>query len=186
MGLTGILLLSSPVLPTLIHFPSGEEFSELYLLGPNQMAADLPFNIKSGQNYTVYLGVGNHLDSLGYYVCYVKLCNQTDSQPDEKTSISNPKDILYEYRFAIQNNLTMIAPLNFALNNISISRNQSFLETLTINDRTINVNKLAQFDQHNNGYFYEILIELWVFSPSTDAIQYQHRYVDFWVNVTSA
>ena len=82
VGLIGVLLIATPAIADAIHLPGGEQFSELYLLGPNQMAANYPSNIVVGQNYSVYVGVGNQLGSSAYYVLYVKLGNQTDQLPN--------------------------------------------------------------------------------------------------------
>ena len=46
------------------------------------MAENYPYNIAVGQNYSVYVNVGNHLGSSAYYVLYVKLGNQTDQLPN--------------------------------------------------------------------------------------------------------
>ena len=75
VGLIGVLLIATPALDGTIHLPGGEQFSELYLLGPNQMAENYPSNIAVDQNYSVYVGVGNQLGSSAYYVLYVKLGN---------------------------------------------------------------------------------------------------------------
>ena len=40
-----VLLAASPALNLMSIPNSGERFSELWLLGPNQMAEDFPFNI---------------------------------------------------------------------------------------------------------------------------------------------
>ena len=68
VGLIGVLLIASPAIAGAIRLPGGEQFSELYLLGPNQMAENYPYNIAVGQNYSVYVNVGNHLGSSAYYV----------------------------------------------------------------------------------------------------------------------
>jgi uncharacterized membrane protein len=184
IGLIGVLLIASPALADLLHFPSGEQFSELYLLGPNQMAANIPFNIAAGQNYSVYLGVGNHLGASAYYVCYVKLRNQTDPSPNDITQTASSLAPLYEYRTFVQNGVNWTVPLTFSLSGVSISNNQSMLGSITINNAQFDIGKIAQLDQKNNGYYYQLFIELWAFNPS-DTLQYQNRYVYFWMNVTS-
>ena len=79
VGLIGVLLIATPALVDVIHLPGipdGEQFSELYLLGPDHTATNYPFNIAVGQNYSVYVDVGNQLGSSAYYVLYVKLGNE--------------------------------------------------------------------------------------------------------------
>jgi uncharacterized membrane protein len=61
VGLIGVLLIASPAIAGAIRLPGGEQFSELYLLGPNQMAQNYPYNIAVGQNYSVYVNVANQL-----------------------------------------------------------------------------------------------------------------------------
>ena len=82
IALVGSLFIASPVIASAIQPPGGEQFSELYLLGPNQMAQNYPFNIAVGENYSIYVNVGNHLGSSAYYAIYVKLSNQTDQLPN--------------------------------------------------------------------------------------------------------
>jgi uncharacterized membrane protein len=184
-GLIGILLIASPTLINVFSLPSDEQFSELYLLGPNQTATNLPFNIVVGQNYTVYLGVGNQLGFSAYYVCYVKLRNETEPLPNETTQTPSSLVPLYEYRALVQNGLNWAAPLTFSFSSLSISNNQSSLRSITINNVKFDVDKTAQLDQKNHGYYYQLFVELWAFNPASGTLQYQNRYVYFWLNMTS-
>jgi uncharacterized membrane protein len=185
VGLIGILLISSPALAELIHLPGGEQFSELYLLGPEKMAKNLPFNVVADQKYTVYLGVGNHLGESSYYVCYVKLRNQLEPLPNETAQTPSSIAPLYEYRPLIQNEANWTVPLIFSLSGISTYNNQTLLQSLTINNQKFTVNKIAQFNQDNNGYYYQIFVELWALNSSSNVYEYQNRYVYFWLNATS-
>jgi hypothetical protein len=75
--------------------------------------------------------------------------------------------------------------MTFSLSGLSVSNNQTLLQSLTINDKKFNVDKIAQFNQDNNGYYYQILIELWAYNPTVEAFQFQNRYVNFWLNATA-
>src|SRR5665647_561615 len=81
-ALIGVLLIASYAIIWAIRPPGGEAFSELYLLGPEQMAQNYPFNIAVNQNYSVYVNVANHLGDTANYVLYVKLANATDQLPN--------------------------------------------------------------------------------------------------------
>jgi uncharacterized membrane protein len=122
--LIGILLIASPVIADIINVPGGENLSELYLLGPEQMAQNLPFNVVADQNYTVYLGVGNHLGASTYYFCYVKLRNQIEPLPSETAGTSSSLAPLYDYRSLIQNEANWTEPLTFSLTGISTFNSQ--------------------------------------------------------------
>jgi len=179
------LLFASPVLVEVIHFPSGEPFSELFLLDSEKGTQNFPFNIVSGQSYTVYLGVGNHMGEATYYVCDVKLRNQTEFSPNSSLQIASSLPTLYEYRSVIQNGENQTIPLTFSISTTSPTKNAIVLKSITINDVEYNVDKIALYDSDNKGYYYQLFVELWAYNPAAGTIQYQNRWVYFWFNATS-
>jgi uncharacterized membrane protein len=66
-----VLVAIYPILPA-----NGETFSELGILGPSQKIADYPTNVVVGQQFTLYVYVGNHEGEAGYYQVLVKEGNQ--------------------------------------------------------------------------------------------------------------
>jgi len=164
----------------------GERFSELFLLGPEKMTQNLPFNIVPDQNYSTYLGVGNHMGTLTYYVCNVKLRNQTEPSPDSDTQTASSLPTLYEYRFVVQNDENWTRPLTFSISTVSPAENVTVLQSILINDVAFNVDKIAQYDPDNNGYYYQIFVELWAYNPTVRTTQYQNSWVYLWLNATSA
>ncbi len=184
VGLIGILLIASPVLADFIHAPPDEQFSEIYLLGPNNSASNYPFNIAVGQNYLVYVGVGNHLNSVGYYVLYVKLGNETDLLPTrEKPSSLLP---LYEYRVSIQDKLNWESPIVFSVSKASISGNNSQINTLKINNVAFNLDKHANWNSNSTAFKYQLFIELWLYNSSSNSTSFNGRFVDLQLNLTRA
>jgi uncharacterized membrane protein len=184
VGLIGVLLIASPALADVIRLPGGEQFSELYLLGPNQMAANYPSNIAVGQNYSVYVGVGNHLGSSAYYVLYVKFGNETNQMPNATLGTPSILQPLYEYRFSIQDSMSWESLLNFSVSNASIQGNNSQINTLQINGVTFNVDKPAMWDSNSTTFTYQLLFELWIYNSSSGAISYNDRFVDLQLNLT--
>jgi uncharacterized membrane protein len=184
IGLIGILLIASPVLADLIHAPQDEQFSEIYLLGPNNSASNYPFNIAVGQNYLIYVGVGNHLNSVGYYVLYVKLGNETDLLPTrEKPSSLLP---LYEYRVSIQANLNWESPIVFSVSKAIISGNNSQINTLKINNDAFNLDKHANWNSNSTAFKYQLFIELWLYNSSSNSTSFNGRFVNLQLNLTRA
>ncbi len=59
--LTLVILISLVTTIFVLAFPKeGERFTEFYLLGEKQTATDYPDYIIAGENYPIYIGVGNH------------------------------------------------------------------------------------------------------------------------------
>ena len=72
------LVAASPALSAVVPFSGGSErFSEFWLLGPWHMAEGYPFDVGVGEEYSVFVGVGNHMGCSEYYVVYVKFRNST-------------------------------------------------------------------------------------------------------------
>lgn len=67
----------SPLLPA-----TGEKFSELGVLGPDQKIGGYPTSLPVGQHFLLYTYVGNHEGRPSYYQVLVKAGNQS-------TTISN-------------------------------------------------------------------------------------------------
>lgn len=184
VGLIGVLLIASPALANLIQAPAGEQFSELYILGPEKSAANYPFNIAVAQSYSIYVGVRNHLGSSGYYVLYVKLGNATDLLPTrEKPSSLSP---LYEYRVFTQDSLYWESPLVFSVSSASISGNNSQIKSLKINNIAFNVDKHATWNSNSTTFKYQLFIELWLYNSSSNSISFNGRFVNLQLNLTRA
>lgn len=179
LGLIGILLFASPTLGFVLRLPSGEKFSELWILGPGHMAEDYPFNVRTGENYLVYVGVGNHMGSSAYYIVYLKFRNQTEPLPNATAGTPSPLNATAEYRIFLQGGESWEAPLTF-----SFIGNQSLIQSLIVNNVEFAVNKTALWDEENNGYYYQVFIELWIYSTEFDRFQFHNRFVGIWLNMT--
>ena len=182
--LIGVLLIATPALAGAIRLPGGEQFSELYLLGPDHMAENYPFDIAVGQNYSIYVGVGNHVGSSAYYVLYAKFSNQTDQMPNATLETPSSLQPLYEYRFSIQNSMNWESLLTFSVSTASISGNNSQINTLQINGVTFNVDKPAMWDSNSTTFKYQLLFELWIYNSQSGAISFNDRFVDLRLNLT--
>jgi hypothetical protein len=169
-----------------LHLPSGERFSELWILGPGHMAEGYPFNVRADVSYLVYLGVGNHMGSSAYYGVYVKFRNQSEALPNSTAGTPSPVPALYEYRVFVQDGKSWEAPLTFSFSSISLAENRSVIGSLTINDVALSLDKSAFWDAEYNGYFYELFMELWIYDVESDAFQFHNRFVGIWLNMTIA
>ena len=183
-ALIGSLLIASPAIGGAIRLPEGEQFSELYLLGPGQMAENYPYNIEVGQTYSVYVNVANHLGSSAYYAIYVKLGNQTDQLPNATRGTPSPLQPLYEYRFSIPDSKNWSSLLTFSASNATFQTTNSQINTLQINDATLNVNKPAMWNSNSTTYTYRLFFELWLYNEQTESVEFNNRYVNLQLNLT--
>lgn len=184
VSLIGVLLIASPVISSILPLPKGEQFSVIYLLGPGHMTENYPSNIKTGQPYSVYVGVINNLGSSAYYVLHVKFRNQTDSRPDMETGTPSSLQSLYDYRFSIKDGENWEQLLTFSALNASISGNQSVIRQLMINGVKFDVNKPSLWSSNSSVFFYQLVFELWLYDVDSGLIQYNNRFVDLQLNLS--
>jgi hypothetical protein len=184
-SLIALLLAALPAVSVLVTFPkSGEEFSELWLLGHNHMAEDYPFNVTVGQSYTVYLGVGNRMGSSTYYAVYVKFRNQTQPLPNATVSAPSPLQILYEIRAFVQDGQTWEKPITFSVLEATQSETSSSVNRLVINDHAIWTNSSTIWDSERDGFYYQLFFELWIYDTVTRNLGFHNRFVGIWLNMT--
>ena len=183
-GLILILVASAPTLSLVLPFSGGECFSELWILGPNRMAEDYPFNVVNDTVYNVFLGIGNHMGSSAYYMVYVKFRNQSEPLPNSTAGMPSLLLPLYECRVFLRDGETWETALTFSFSEVSFFENQSFVESLVINDVVFSVGKLALWDGGNNGFYYQVFVELWIYNAGFDAFEFHNRFVGIWLNMT--
>jgi uncharacterized membrane protein len=179
VALIGVLLSATPAISYLLPVPEGEQLSELYILGPEHMANNYPFNIVSNQEYAGYVGVENHLGSSAYYVLYVKFRGLPDSI--EGTVNQEP---LYEYRFSIKDGEKWEEKITFSVLRGGISADRAIITQLQINNVKFNLNERANSLSGNNGFFYEVTFELWKYDVPSNQIQYNNRAVSLQLKFT--
>lgn len=185
VGLIGVLLIASPAITGLISPSTNEPFTQLYLLGPSHMIENYPFNIAVGQNYTVYLGVANHMGASTYYLVYLKFRNMTDSAPNTTTGTPSTINPLYEYKFIVPSGQTWETLVNFSFTNASTSGNQSLVNSLCINGVSYQVDKPSAWDANATTFPYQLLFELWAYNSQSGQFSYNDREVDLNLNLTS-
>jgi uncharacterized membrane protein len=180
-----MLLFALPAIGRLIKPPQTEGFSELYILGPNRLLEDIPFNIKTGEEYSIYLGVRNRLGTSAYYTCIVKLGDENIVFPNNTLGTPSTLPALYEYKFIISSGEAWEAPLSFQANNFTVTENTSALSSITLNGLEFPINKQSLWNSNKTGFIYYIVIELWFFDQEMHTTNYHNRSVHLMLNVTA-
>ena len=181
-----VLLAASPALSLVVSFPnSGEKFSELWLLGSNHMAEDYPFNIQVNDSYDIFLGVGNHMGISAYYLVCAKFRNQTQSLPNASNSEPSSLPSVYEFQFLVENGKVWETPVTFKILNASIQENAVVVENVSVNNQTREISSSSNWDSTNNGYYFQLFFELWLYNTAESSFQFHDRFVGIWLNMTS-
>jgi hypothetical protein len=180
------LLVASPALSYVLVYPRTEFFTELWLLGPEHMAEDYPFNVSRGQSYSVYLGVGNQLGYCAYYVVEVKFRNESQPAPDSFNQTSSGLPSLFNVTAFVADEGSWELPVTVSFD---YGFNQSGLEVefhdMRFNDVVLDLGGLKTAWNSTTSRFYgNLLFELWLFNATSSSFQYHERYVDLKLNMT--
>jgi hypothetical protein len=180
------LLVASPALSRLLVWPRTEFFSEMWLLGPNQMAEDYPFNISSGQSYSVYLGLGNQLGYCAYYLVEVKFLNESESAPDSFKFTPSSLPSLFNVSAFVADQATWQMPLTFSLD---YALNKTLLRVdfrgMVLNGVALGLNGLsASWNASKSMFPSNLVFELWLFNSKLNSFEYHERFVNLMLNMT--
>jgi hypothetical protein len=178
------LVILSPTLMAFVSFPEGEEFSELWILGPSRMVGGYPFNVSTSELYKVYLGVGNHMGDLEYYTVYVKFRNQTEPLPNSTAGLPSILEPVFEYRVFLRNNETWEKEFSFSFEDVSFEENVNRVSRVLIDGYAVDVDKIAVWDEENSGFYYELFFELWIYNTAVSGFHFHNRSVGFWLNMS--
>ena len=182
-----ILIAAAPTLSLIVPFSGGSErFSELWLLGPGHMAEGYPFNVGVGEEYSVFVGVGNHMGSSSHYMVYVKFRNQTQALPNATASEPSSLAPLYVFQFFVADGDTWESLLTFKISDASVEGDSMFVGNVTINDTAFSVNSSSMWDSENNGFYYQLFFELWLYDMASNGFKYHNRFVGLWLNMTGS
>lgn len=185
-----VLLVASPALQRLLVLPQTEFFTELWLLGPEYKAENYPFNITRNENYTVILGVGNHLGRCAYYLIQVKFRNQTQPAADSFNRTHSSLPSLYNITAFVADKETWEKPLVFSFDYAQNTYNETLLYvrfySLTFNDAMLDLEDYtAIWDSQKEGFFGNLFFELWIYNDAVGNFQYHERFVSLRLNMTA-
>ena len=87
-------------------------YSEMALLGPNETLSNYPRNVTAGQNFTLYLHVGDYEGHLMYYKI-VQVVGNLSTVVNQTSTIQSPP--IATYSFILANNETALRQLTLNL-----------------------------------------------------------------------
>jgi uncharacterized membrane protein len=185
------LLVASPALQRLLVYPQTEFFTEMWLLGPEHTTENFPFNITSNTNYSIFIGIGNHLGSAAYYSIQVKFRNQTQPAADSFNHTASSLQPLYSISAFVADKETWELPVTFSFtydfNEDLVNANFSNVnvKTLMFNDIPLDLGGYsAAWDSEREVFLGNLFFELSIWNSSVGKFQYHERFVGLFFNMT--
>lgn len=179
-----VLVAASPGLSVVFPLSVREQyFSELWILGPNHVAWDYPFNVHVNESHRIFVGVTNHLGRSAYYMVCAKLRNATEPFPNGTISEPSPLVFFYEFRVFVAYEETYERPLVFSILDISIHDGLLSVGGISVNDVVFPVNASAIWDSDQRGFRFQLFFELWLYGEALHGFEFHNRFVGIWFNV---
>jgi uncharacterized membrane protein len=181
------LFVATPAIQQLVVLPQTEYFTELSLLGPYHNAT-YPYNVSAGDNYRLYLDIGNHLGSCAYYLIQVEFRNQTQSAPDSFNHANSNQPSLGNISFFVADKETLELPINisFRYKVDASNTDQLDMQNIILNGAVLNANTTTiAWDTERKGFNGNLFFELWIFNDTVNFFQYHQRYVSLWLKMNT-
>lgn len=180
------LLAASPALQRLLVYPQTDFFTELWLLGPQNTDQNIPYNIVSGVDYNVYLGIANHLGSCAYYQVQVKFRNETQSGADLFNRKPSSLPSLYNMTVFVADKETWESRLTFSFDyTYDSNATRTNFNKITFNGLTLNLSSYsASWNSQQNATTCYLFFELWIYNSVNNSFQYHERFVSLRFNMT--
>jgi len=119
----------------------GERFTEFFILGEQQKAADYPDHIVVGEQYPLYIGIGNHeYRSITYMIRTYGMLMKFDNTTNTSRIMS--MDPLWQHSLTLAHNETAIIPYNLSVEKSGYNRIEFLLFNETGPDPAMNSSDL--------------------------------------------
>jgi uncharacterized membrane protein len=124
----------------------GEKFTEFFILGAKEKAADYPTLLVSGENSSLFIGIGNHEYKTINYTLETYMMNVTFDEITNTSSIQK-MDRLDSFMVPVQHNQTVTTPYSF----VPPSSGYNRIGFLLFNE-TVPVDTVKDMDRINSSY----------------------------------
>jgi hypothetical protein len=180
------LVAASPALGVVLPEVGSERFSEFWLLGPDHMAEGYPFSVGAGEEYSVFVGVGNHMGCSKYYRVYVKLGNGSEFLPDIDGGVPSSLSPVYEYRFFVGDSEVWESAVTFGFEDVAVEGDVLSVGKVVLDGEGFPVDASVVWDSEKGGYFLVLFFELWRYDVEYDLFRFDDRFVGLWLNITAS
>jgi hypothetical protein len=121
-----------------------------------------------------------------YYEVDVKFRNSTDRLPNATSGEASPLPVLYRYRAFLGDGGVWEAPLRFSLLDVVFGGSFCYVGKLSVNGVVVDVKKASSWDSVNEGFYFQVFVELWRYNVTMGSLGFDSRFVSLWLNVTQS
>jgi len=177
------LVVVSPLASFVIPQPNFENFSEFWMLGPNQVAEDYPLIAKNSESNRVFIGVGNQMGSSEYYLVYVKLSNSSETLPDVDMSAPSSLPPLFEYRFILDDADVWERSIDFSFEGLILQDEVLDVGYFIVNGVSFPIDLSLVWNIEKEGYYCELFFELWRYEVESSEFIFDDSFVSLRLNL---
>ncbi len=124
--------------------------------------------IDAGNPSRWYASVHNGVGSPEYVALRIKLLNSSQPIPDDISVSPSPGSTVYEIKQMIENNSTLVVPLEWSITDVRKVANNTIIERLNINNNDIeNLHVASPY-----GMNFRFILELWKYDPNMKDFTY--------------
>ena len=173
-------LVVSPMLQQFIVSPQSDFFTEMWLMGSDKTAENYPYNITSGETYSVFINIHNNLETDASYMILVKFRNLTQSAPDVFEQTPSSLSPIYEIPKSIAVGETVEIPIDFSFNYEHIVDPLKIIfGDVIINDTFLSLEGSSiMYTYQRQMFFGNLIFELWIYDENSNSYQYSEQCVD--------
>jgi hypothetical protein len=115
-----------------------------------------------------YASVHNGVGSPEYVALRIKLLNSSQAVPNDISVRPSPESTVYEISQMIENNSTLVLPLQWSITDVGKVANNTIIERLNINGNEIENLHVAS----PGGKNFRFIVELWKYDTNTKDFTY--------------
>jgi len=181
------LVAAYPVIAIVMPFQGdSEQFSEFWLLGPDHIAENYPFNVSADEMYTIFVDLANHMGCSEYYLVNVKFRSITQSIPELANSQPSSLTTLHEFQFVVDAENVWESTVNFGFQDVSIEGDITNVGNVIINGKVFPVDASTRWDFENSGFYFQLFFELWHYDVALKSFRFDNQFVGIWLNMTGS
>ena len=150
------------------------------------MAEGYPFSVGVGEEYSVFVGVGNHMGGSEYYMVYVKFGNGAEFLPDVDGGVASSLSPLYEFRFFVGDGEVWESSVIFGFEDVVVEGDVLSVGDVVVDGVNFPVGVSAVWESEGGGYFFQLFFELWRYDVELDSFRFDSQIVGLWLNMTAS